>query len=592
MKPGTKAEPTAAEIEAEISAIRERDATDLSYEASVITFTTQWSANANGFDCYGHALQLMRDRRYLLTSLDAANDKLKRAQSAIRFTLASDVYDFDLVEGCEALCALLSDEEVAHAETRQLWLKAKAEVEGVLSIMPPESVVRVQEGGGPENLWSSLAVSVTRLASKLVEVTAEWDKLAADNRDLVASCEVYESMKQGFVSANDRLQAESRMLRTCFCLTDDETVVSSVEGSILIDNRGGTRRRYFVATYEERKLKEQLDAMTTERDRLSSLIARDCISSCACCGVKLSWEWLGDATNAIEVETGKSHECQYDMATAPPGTYRHLEAERDKLRDAIRRAGFSVCQTSGDWTIHDVSELGKREQEKTAEVIVENMELSIENQKLRADSSELAAAQSREATLMQQRDQLQAEVFGWKRLVNRCERALGMNSFATSHQAGSVAEECSDLRSKLTNLTTERDQYKGLSETLSDTVIAKGGQIHELKAGIERLKLQLDEATTNDLKPILNKQQVAAVNSTALLMMRRRQVLSRFSHERQFAVAMFPLKVFQAAGNLNTLCDLRSQQGPLSDDAEEAARCLEDQIREVYRDTFGAELGQ
>jgi hypothetical protein len=76
------------------------------------------------------------------------------------------------------------------------------------------------------------------------------------------------------------------------------------------------------------------------------------------------------------------------------------------------------------------------------------------------------------------------------------------------------------------------------------------------------------------------------------MMMRKRRNLSQFPSERQFAVSMFPLKVFRMAGDLKRLCDMRSQQGPLSHDAEEAARYLEDQIREVYRDMFGAELGQ
>lgn len=53
-----------------------------------------------------------------------------------------------------------------------------------------------------------------------------------------------------------------------------------------------------------------------------------------------------------------------------------LKAERDKLRAAIKYAGFAVMETSGDWSIHDVSELGKREQEKTMAVISENVDLT------------------------------------------------------------------------------------------------------------------------------------------------------------------------------------------------------------------------
>lgn len=46
-----------------------------------------------------------------------------------------------------------------------------------------------------------------------------------------------------------------------------------------------------------------------------------------------------------------------------------------KLRDAIRRAGFAVCQTSGDWTIHDVSEYAKQEEDRTTEIIMTNIKL-------------------------------------------------------------------------------------------------------------------------------------------------------------------------------------------------------------------------
>lgn len=37
-----------------------------------------------------------------------------------------------------------------------------------------------------------------------------------------------------------------------------------------------------------------------------------------------------------------------------------VTAERDKLREAIRAAGFAVMETSGAWSIHDVSEKAKQ----------------------------------------------------------------------------------------------------------------------------------------------------------------------------------------------------------------------------------------
>jgi hypothetical protein len=62
-----------------------------------------------------------------------------------------------------------------------------------------------------------------------------------------------------------------------------------------------------------------------------------------------------------------------------------LRAERDKLRDAIRRAGFEVCQTSGEWMIHDVSEYGKAEEAKSLEVANENVTLTVERNKMLCD---------------------------------------------------------------------------------------------------------------------------------------------------------------------------------------------------------------
>jgi len=52
-------------------------------------------------------------------------------------------------------------------------------------------------------------------------------------------------------------------------------------------------------------------------------------------------------------------------------------SEAEKLREAIRDAGFSVMQTSGRWSIHDVSKLAEAEQEKTNQIIGENIDLGI-----------------------------------------------------------------------------------------------------------------------------------------------------------------------------------------------------------------------
>lgn len=58
-------------------------------------------------------------------------------------------------------------------------------------------------------------------------------------------------------------------------------------------------------------------------------------------------------------------------------------AERDKLREAVRAAGFAVMETSGAWSIHDVSERGKAEEAKALEVATRNVDLEVEVAKLR-----------------------------------------------------------------------------------------------------------------------------------------------------------------------------------------------------------------
>lgn len=80
----------------------------------------------------------------------------------------------------------------------------------------------------------------------------------------------------------------------------------------------------------------------------------------------------------------------YDPYDAEPWRRRceQLEFECRKIREAVRRAGFGICQTSGDWSIHDVSEHGKEEERKTIQVINENIELKM---KLR-DADIMAAA--------------------------------------------------------------------------------------------------------------------------------------------------------------------------------------------------------
>ncbi len=65
-----------------------------------------------------------------------------------------------------------------------------------------------------------------------------------------------------------------------------------------------------------------------------------------------------------------------------------LQQEVVKLREAIRDAGFAVMQTSGKWSIHDVSEKAKAQaafdDKRTTELIMENIRLEKELSETRA----------------------------------------------------------------------------------------------------------------------------------------------------------------------------------------------------------------
>ena len=46
-----------------------------------------------------------------------------------------------------------------------------------------------------------------------------------------------------------------------------------------------------------------------------------------------------------------------------------------KIRAAIKRAGFAVMQTSGDWSIHDVSAKAKIDEERETRLISEHLDM-------------------------------------------------------------------------------------------------------------------------------------------------------------------------------------------------------------------------
>lgn len=69
----------------------------------------------------------------------------------------------------------------------------------------------------------------------------------------------------------------------------------------------------------------------------------------------------------------------------------------------------------------------------------------VEAEKILELESELAASASRESTLTSQRDSLQMECFGWRKLVNDCETIVGFKSWATSPDSRCLVDACHEL---------------------------------------------------------------------------------------------------------------------------------------------------
>lgn len=101
----------------------------------------------------------------------------------------------------------------------------------------------------------------------------------------------------------DEAIRENSVLRKCFCIADDENVVDSAEGSVLIDTNGGTRRRYFVATPPEREMATELTRLRAIVEPLEKLTETNPF-----------WVMIYNGDRGVCVET-KSHEFYYTKPT-------------------------------------------------------------------------------------------------------------------------------------------------------------------------------------------------------------------------------------------------------------------------------------
>lgn len=71
----------------------------------------------------------------------------------------------------------IGDKDRELARLRAELEKATLEAKALLDIIPKETVVHVHEGLGPENIWASLAISVSKMEEQLDAARKERDEL-------------------------------------------------------------------------------------------------------------------------------------------------------------------------------------------------------------------------------------------------------------------------------------------------------------------------------------------------------------------------------------------------------------------------------
>lgn len=81
----------------------------------------------------------------------------------------------------------VAEKERENAELRQRLDRQEQEVESIIGYMPQEFVVRVCEGGGPENVIASLAVSTSKMKDEIEELRQRLEA-AEKERDLLVEC--------------------------------------------------------------------------------------------------------------------------------------------------------------------------------------------------------------------------------------------------------------------------------------------------------------------------------------------------------------------------------------------------------------------
>lgn len=137
----------------------------------------------------------------------------------------------------------------------------------------------------------------------------------------------------------------------------------------------------------------RLDELIGERDKLRAIAnvayvgICDTLGWCRDASAPENWREMPRAVDSLIEAFAKAEslhtEASYVVACGWRDKFRAAEAENAKLRAAIKDAGFAVMETSGAWSIHDVSEKGKVDEARELEVATKNVTLEVENLKLR-----------------------------------------------------------------------------------------------------------------------------------------------------------------------------------------------------------------
>lgn len=182
-----------------------------------------------------------------------------------------------------------------------------------------------------------------------------------------------------------------------------------------------------------------------------------------------------------------------------------LLTKYNKLRDACTRAEMGIMETSGEWSLHDVSARGKELEQQTLDIVNRNVDLEVESADLRAEVERLRE----ELTKANKQSELRNEAFAMVvKMINKLLAGenpweypawLPMEFMGTWHKLEDTTKKVRDgiveiaqLRTQLASVERLREAAGRLLELIDE---AGGGaqddrvfaqfEFDELRAAIE-----------------------------------------------------------------------------------------------------------